>query len=249
MTNSNPRIDFRQSLQLREINIKTGVNRYAEGSCLFIQGHTQVLCTVSIENKIPKHIKDKNDGSGWLTAEYAMLPRSTHTRSERERQRVNARASEIQRLIGRSLRSMVDLSKIGERTITIDCDVLQADAGTRCAAINGGAIALAIAIENLQKQNIITQNPLKSLVCALSLVYINGEILIDPCYLEDSNADVDMNVVANAEGGIIEIQTCSEKTPPKIEIINQMVSECSKSIQEVITLMKKAIDLEKISAK
>lgn len=234
---TNTRIDNRRALELRPITIECGINRYAEGSCIFTQGNTKVHCTATVENKVPKHIKELNNGSGWLTAEYAMLPRSTHFRSERERQKVNARASEIQRLIGRSLRAMVDLSKLGERTITVDCDVLQADAGTRCAAINGGAIAISLAINSLLTQNLITSNPIISLVGAISLVYISGEILLDPCYEEDSDCDLDLNLVGNANGGIIELQASTEGKAPSFTIIQEMVTHGQRALQEIFNKM------------
>lgn len=218
------RIDKRNLLDLRPISIEVDRNSYAEGACLYTQGKTKILTTVTVEERIPSFIKEKNDGSGWLTAEYAMLPRSTQSRINRERQKINARSSEIQRLIGRSLRAMVDLSKIGERTIIVDCDVLQADGGTRCAAINSAAVAIAITLAKLQQQEKITEIPIISLIGAVSQVLKDDQILVDPDYQEDSNCDMDLNLVINKNQEIIELQATSEGKAANLSTVNQMIN-------------------------
>ena len=191
----------RKPLQIRPISIETGVNRYAEGSVLIKAGQTHVLCTASIEESVPSWLSGK--GKGWVTAEYSMLPRSTHTRTKRDREKISGRTHEIQRLIGRALRSMVDLSKLGERSVLIDCDVLQADGGTRTASITGACVALALALEKLSLPWIDT-------VAAISVGMKNGEVLVDLDYNEDSSCDVDMNFVMTGKGNFVEVQGTAE---------------------------------------
>ncbi len=200
------RPDGRTPEQLRPLSIETGVNLYAEGSALISAGNTRVLCTASVEEKVPPY--KKGSGQGWLTAEYAMLPRATNTRNQRDgrRGRVDGRAQEIQRLIGRSFRAGVDLAGLGERTITIDCDVLQADAGTRCAAITGGFVALYQALQKLQEQGLIQEVPVRGMLSAVSVGIVSGEPRLDLSYLEDFDAEVDMNCVVTEGGEFIEIQ-------------------------------------------
>ena len=211
MTASRP--SGRRADELRLVRFDLSFARHAEGSCLACFGDTQVLCTASVEEKIPPFLR--NSGKGWVTAEYGMLPRSTHTRTDREaaRGKQSGRTQEIQRLIGRSLRAVTDMTKLGERQIKIDCDVLQADGGTRTAAITGGYVALSLAIQGLLKDGKITENPLIDQVAAISCGVYEGAPVLDLDYPEDSNADADANFVLTAGGGIVEIQGTAEKAP------------------------------------
>lgn len=195
---------------LRPVTFARGFTRYAEGSVLISMGETRVLCTASVLDKVPPFLKGK--GQGWVTAEYGMLPRSTHTRSDREaaRGKQSGRTQEIQRLIGRSLRAVVDLSKLGERTIHIDCDVLQADGGTRCASITGAWVALADAIDGLLAKGHLAENPLLDSVAAISVGVVNGKPRLDLDYEEDSGCDADMNVVMTGSGRFVEVQGTAE---------------------------------------
>jgi ribonuclease PH len=196
--------------QLRAVRLVRGFTKHAEGSVLIEFGDTQVLCTASVEESVPPFLRGK--GQGWVTAEYGMLPRSTHTRSAREaaRGKQSGRTQEIQRLIGRSLRAVVDLKALGERTVTIDCDVLQADGGTRTAAITGGYVALADACDKLVKRGAVRANPLHGQVAAVSVGIVAGVPVLDLDYAEDSQAETDMNVVMNQGGGFIELQGTAE---------------------------------------
>jgi ribonuclease PH len=199
--------------QLRTVTLETGVNRYAEGSCLVSFGHTKVLVTASVEEKVPGWMR--NSGQGWVTAEYGMLPRATSTRTTREASqgKVGGRTQEIQRLIGRSLRSVTRLPDLGERTIWVDCDVIQADGGTRTAAITGGFVALVLALERLREQGALTRVPVKEYVAATSVGIVRGAGLLDLAYDEDSRAEVDMNVVKTSGGKFIELQGTAETEP------------------------------------
>jgi ribonuclease PH len=212
----------RKRNQLREIKITPNVNKYAEGSCVIEFGNTKVLCTASVEEKVPPFLRGKKQG--WLTAEYSMLPRATHERNIRDDKRSspNGRGLEISRLIGRSLRAVVDLEKLGERQITIDCDVLQADGGTRCAAITGGFVALKLAIDKLLKERLISDSPINSSVCAVSCGIYKGNVVVDLDYLEDSNCDADINFVMTSDGKIIEVQGTAEKEPFSFEQLQEM---------------------------
>src|ERR1700694_227037 len=207
------RPDGRQADELRPLTIETGVNLYAEGSALINAGNTRVLCTASVEEKVPPY--KKGSGQGWVTAEYAMLPRATNTRNIRDgrRGRIDGRAQEIQRLIGRSFRAGVDLAGLGERTLTIDCDVLQADAGTRCAAITGGFVALYEALRKLHAAGQLKKIPIRNMLSAVSVGLVDGEPRLDLSYLEDHEAEVDMNCVVSEAGEFIEIQGTAEKRP------------------------------------
>lgn len=195
---------------LRSVRFSPGFTRHAEGSVLVEFGETKVLCTASVEERVPPHVF--GSGKGWVTAEYGMLPRSTHTRNNREaaKGKQTGRTVEIQRLIGRALRAAVDLSLLGPRTITLDCDVLQADGGTRTAAISGSYVALALAARKLRQKNVIVQDPMRFPVAAVSVGLVGGEPVLDLDYAEDSTAEVDMNVVANAAGELIEVQGTAE---------------------------------------
>ncbi|WP_284944836.1 ribonuclease PH [Acidisoma cladoniae] len=198
---------------LRPVSITTGFARHAEGSALIRVGHTEVLCVASVEGRVPPFMRGK--GEGWVTAEYGMLPRATHHRGEREaaRGKQSGRTQEIQRLIGRSLRAVVDRRAMGEMTITLDCDVLNADGGTRCAAITGAYVALTLAFRHLVRMNVIKVVPLIGQVAAVSCGIVSGEALLDLDYAEDSDADADSNFVLTAAGGIVEIQATAEKAP------------------------------------
>lgn len=210
---SAPRIDGRCVDQLRPITFTRNFTRYAEGSVLVEFGETKVLCNATIEETVPPFLRGK--GQGWVTAEYAMLPRATHTRSPREstKGKVSGRTHEIQRLIGRSLRAVIDLSLLGERTIQIDCDVLQADGGTRTAAITGAWVALSDALNGLVTRGLIKASPLRDSVAAVSVGLVDGRPLLDLCYDEDSKAEVDMNVVVTGDGRFVEVQGTAEGEP------------------------------------
>jgi len=206
------RHDGRGVAELRPVTIETGVNRYAEGSALITCGNTRVLCLATVEDKLPPH--KKGSGEGWVTAEYAMLPRATTTRNQRDRGgRIDGRSQEIQRLIGRAFRAAIDLRGLGDRTITVDCDVLQADAGTRCASITGGFVALHAALQRLHGASLIASIPVRHLVAAVSVGVVEGVPLLDLDYEEDFRAEVDMNCVAADDGRFIEIQGTGERRP------------------------------------
>ena len=231
----------RKNLELRKIEITTDFIKNADASCLIKSGDTQVVCTASIEEKVPRWLK--GSGKGWVTAEYGMLPRSTHERMRRESSvgKVGGRTSEIQRLIGRSLRASMNLKLLGEYLITIDCDVLQADGGTRTASITGGFVALKKCIDLMIKRKQINHNPIKSYVAAISCGIVNGELLMDLDYEEDSQADVDSNYVINDKGDIIELQLTGEQTTCSEEEFMKMLRHSKSSIAEIITLQKKAL--------
>jgi ribonuclease PH len=224
--------DGRENADLRKCLIKRGINRYAEGSCLIAIGQTKVHCTATVDDQVPRWMMDS--GQGWITGEYGMLPRSTKERSSREAAtgRVGGRTHEIQRLIGRSLRAAADLQLLGQRTITLDCDVLQADGGTRTAAITGAFVALAEAVHTLVQDKKVKRWPLKEQVAAISLGIVSGEIMLDLCYEEDSRAAVDMNLVMTSSGRAIEVQASAEGMPFTLE-----------QLQTLLTLGKSGVDL------
>ncbi|MBI5570863.1 MAG: ribonuclease PH [Desulfomonile tiedjei] len=218
--------------QLRTWTITSGVLEHAEGSALIQCGRTRVLCAASVEESVPPFLR--NRGQGWVTAEYSMLPRATHTRSPRERGgRVGGRTMEIQRLIGRSLRAVTDLTRLGERTITIDCDVIQADGGTRVAAISGGWVALRDAVQTLHRQGLIERSPLVDSVAAVSVGMVGKEALLDLDYEEDSVADVDMNVVVTGKGRLVEVQATAEGEPFSLARLNSLVRLACKGLKEI----------------
>ena len=227
------RHDNRAPDSLRPVTITRGYTKHAEGSVLIEFGDTKVLCTASVLDKVPPH--KKGSGEGWVTAEYGMLPRSTHTRSDREaaRGKQSGRTQEIQRLIGRALRSVVDLSKLGERTIQIDCDVIQADGGTRTASITGAYVALADAVAWLHAQGKITQSPIIDAVAAISVGVVGGVPMLDLDYNEDSNCDTDMNVVMTGKGGFVEIQGTAEGVPFSSEELNALLALAQKGIAQL----------------
>lgn len=237
------RIDGRSSNQLRKVTIQKNFQKNAAGSCLIKMGDTHVVCSASVDEKVPGFLR--NSGKGWLTAEYGMLPASCNGRIDREstKGRPSGRTQEIQRLIGRSLRSVVDLTKLGERTITIDADVLQGDGGTRTASITGCFIALAIAIDKLLKNGTLSENPIKDYVAAISVGRFEGTALLDLCYEEDSKAEVDMNIVMTGSGKFVEVQGTAEGEPFSGKDMDKLVSLASKGIAQLIALQKKAVKI------
>ena len=237
------RSDGRTSDQLRTLSIEPSPNRYAEGSALIRMGFTHVLATVSLEEKVPPFLKDQ--GRGWVTAEYGMLPRSTHERSPREaaRGKQSGRTQEIQRLIGRSLRSVVNFEKMGVRTATIDCDVIQADGGTRCASIGAAFVALALAFSNLKKVGVIAESPLVDYLAAVSVGIVDGEPCLDLCYTEDSAADVDMNVVMTGKGELVEVQGTAEHRSFSRKEMDRLLDLAWKGISEIVDLQKRLVQI------
>ena len=235
------RLDQRQNDQLRPISFTRQFTRHAEGSVLVCFGDTQVLCTASIEPSVPRFLKGK--GQGWITAEYGMLPRATNTRNQREaaRGKQSGRTQEIQRLIGRSLRAMIDLSKLGENTIYLDCDVLQADGGTRTASVTGAAIALIDALECIQKTKKLKADPLIGLVAAVSVGMKDGEAYLDLNYEEDASCDTDLNVVMTQKGEFIEIQGTAEEKPFTRAQADSMLALAEKGIAELVKMQQTAL--------
>ena len=227
--------------KLRPLRFVRSYTRYAEGSVLVSMGNTKVLCNATISNDVPSFIKGK--GQGWITAEYSMLPRSTNERSPREstKGKIGGRTHEIQRLIGRSLRSIVDLSKLGERQILIDCDVLQADGGTRTASINGAYVAMVDAFKYLIRKGVLNQMPLKEQVAAVSVGLVKGKLVLDLCYEEDSNADVDFNVVMTESGRFVEVQGTAEKEPFTPQQLNQLLSIARQGIRQILKIQRQVI--------
>lgn len=228
-------------MALREIRITRNYIKYPEGSVLVEFGDTKVLCNASVEEYVPPFRKDT--GLGWVTAEYNMLPRSTHDRNRRDIDKLkqNSRSVEIQRLIGRALRSGIDFARLGERTITIDCDVLQADGGTRTASITGGFIALYDACISLMKSNIINEFPIVNFIAAVSVGIVSGETVADLCYAQDSNADVDMNIVMNDEGNFIEVQGTGEKGVFDRKKLDELLDLAANAIEEIIHIQQKSL--------
>ncbi len=225
---------------LRPWKITCGVLSHAEGSALIEAGGTSVLCAASVEERVPPFLK--NEGRGWVTAEYSMLPRSTHTRTPRERGgRMGGRTMEIQRLIGRSLRCVTDLPALGERTITLDCDVIQADGGTRCASITGAWVALSCALERLASAGKIASIPLLDSVAAVSVGVVGDKMLLDLDYAEDSTADVDMNVVMTGKGRLVEVQATAEREPFSLSRMSSLVRLAHKGIREIEALQMRAL--------
>jgi len=237
--NNMKRHDGRGPNQLRKIKITKNCMKHAEGSCLIEFGETKVICTASVEEHVPSFLKGK--GTGWVTAEYGMLPRSCTTRIRRDRAASSGRTQEIQRLIGRSLRGVVDMSLLGERTIKVDCDVIQADGGTRTASITGGYIALALALKKIQKQKLIEKSPLIDDVAAISVGIFEGQLLLDLNYGEDSKAEMDMNVVMVGKGKFVEVQGTAEGVPFSKKEMDGLLNIAKKGIEELFTLQKKAI--------
>ncbi len=235
------RTNGRGDRELRTILLEPGVSKHAEGSCLARFGDTHVLCTASIEEKVPPHVF--GTGAGWVTAEYGMLPRSTHERMAREaaRGKQGGRTLEIQRLVGRALRAAMDLRALGPRTITIDCDVVQADGGTRTAAITGGWVALALAVRTLRTQRKLPADPVRRHVAAVSVGILDGDVRLDLDYDEDSTADVDMNVVATGEGELVEVQGTAEGKPFRREQLDRMLDVAVEGILKLRDLQAAAV--------
>jgi ribonuclease PH len=224
---------------LRPVDLESDVQMHAEGSVIITLGHTRVLCAVSIENRVPRFLR--GTGAGWVTAEYAMLPRATNTRSDRESMRTSGRTHEIQRLIGRSLRAVTDLDILGERTFTVDCDVLQADGGTRTAAITGGYVALHHAMQRLVVAGEYAAVPLRMPVAATSVGVVQGDVLLDLCYEEDSGADVDLNVVKTGDGEYIEVQGTAEGSPFARRLLNEMLDVADAGLEHLFEMQRKQI--------
>lgn len=233
------RVDGRGNDEIRPITITRNFNKYAEGSVLIEAGDTKVICTATVDDKVPPFLRGK--GQGWITAEYSMLPRATEARNVREMLRPSGRTMEIQRLIGRALRSVVDLSALGERTIWLDCDVIQADGGTRTLSITGAFIALADANKFLKENNLIETNPINNFVAAISAGIVDGERLLDLVFEEDCRAQVDMNVVMTDTGQIVEIQGTGEAFPFSREELDGLMDLAFKGISELIQIQKKLI--------
>ena len=235
----NKRFDGRVASAHREIKVTRNFTKHALGSVLIEYGETKVLCTASIEESVPRFLRDQ--GVGWLTAEYSMLPSSTHTRISREvaKGKPSGRTSEIQRLIGRSLRAIIDFNILGERTIYIDADVIQADGGTRTAAITGGMVAISDAVEKLIQSNLLIQSPIKEWVAAISVGKKEGQLITDLCYEEDSSADLDMNVVMTESGKIVEVQGTAEGETFSREDLSELLDLAQNSISKVINQVKK----------
>ncbi len=235
------RSNDRAASALRPVRFTRGYTKHAEGSVLVEMGETRVLCTASVEEKVPNWLKGR--AQGWVTAEYGMLPRATNTRGSREAAagKQTGRTQEIQRLVGRSLRAVVDLQKLGERQVTLDCDVLQADGGTRCASITGGYVALALACRRLIDDGLLEQSPLTGTVAAISCGIVGGVPLLDLDYSEDSTAEVDANVVMTGEGGLVEVQATAERTPLSRAHLDELLVLAADGIQSLRSLQDGAV--------
>ena len=235
------RHDGRKNDEIRDIKITRKYISHADGSVFIEMGKTRIVCTATVEEKVPPFLRGK--GKGWITAEYDMIPGSTPRRIIRPQAsgRINGRTHEIQRLIGRSLRAAVDLDMIGERTIWIDCDVIEADGGTRTASITGSFIALFDSLQGMIENGIIDEMPIESFVAAISVGIVDGEVLTDLCFIEDSNAEVDMNVVANSKGNLIEVQSTAEGAPFSREQFDQMLQDALSAIEGIVELQKKIL--------
>lgn len=233
----------RQNNELRKVSMDIDVNAYAEGSCFIKFGNTQVLCTATVDETVPSFLKNK--GRGWITAEYGMLPRATHNRSKREAANGKqvGRTHEIQRLIGRAMRTVVDLNSIGERQIIIDCDVIQADGGTRTASITGGFVAMYLAVAKLAKKGLIRKNPIIHQLAAVSCGIVEGVPLLDLDYDEDSGAEIDSNFVMDSAGGLIEIQATGERSTFNVPQFNQLLAYAQEGTQQLFELQRKVLKM------
>ncbi len=236
------RRDGRPDEALRAIHLEPGISRHAEGSCLARFGDTHVLCTASVEERVPPHVL--GTGAGWVTAEYGMLPRSTHERMPREaaRGKQGGRTLEIQRLVGRALRAAVDLAALGPRTVTVDCDVLQADGGTRTAAITGGFVALALAARSLRREGVLAKDPVRRHVAAVSVGLFDRAVRLDLDYDEDSTAQVDMNVVATGDLALVEVQGTAEGDPFRRQDLDRMIDAALKGIAELVARQARVLE-------
>jgi ribonuclease PH len=235
------RSDKRRADELRPVKIQTDYLMTAEGSCLIEVGHTRVLCAATVEDSVPSFLR--NSGRGWVTAEYSMLPRATAERSQREasRGKISGRTHEIQRLIGRSLRAVVDMEALGERSVVVDCDVIQADGGTRTASITGGYVALGLAVKKMLEFGAFKKNPLREHVAATSVGVVRGETMLDLCYEEDSQADVDMNVVMTGAGEFVELQATAEKLSFNDARLAEMLAAARKGLSELFAIQQEAL--------
>ncbi len=240
------RPDGRRDSQLRKVTLTRGVMKFAEASCLVEWGDTKVICTATVEEKVPPFLR--NSGTGWVTAEYGMLPRSSSQRIEREsiRGRVGGRTQEIQRLIGRSLRTVTDLTRLGERAVIIDCDVIQADGGTRCAAITGGFVALVDALRHLRKRKILLDLPVKDFVAAASVGVVHGRPVLDLSYAEDSTAEVDMNIVMTGRGGFVELQGTAEREPFHAADLTRLLRLADNGIRQLLALQHRVLGVSSL---
>jgi len=240
------RIDGRDVFQLRPVKITRNYIKHAEGSVLIEMGDTKVICTASVDEYVPPFKKDT--GEGWVTAEYSMLPRATQVRNPRDinKLKISGRSQEIQRLIGRAIRSVMDLKALGEKSIIIDCDVIQADGGTRTASITGSFVALVDAIRYMLEKGMIEKNPIQDFVAAVSVGIVDGQEYLDLCFQEDSNAQVDMNVVMSGKGEFIEIQATGEQFPFSKKQLDKMLSMAEAGINELILAQKKALGISSI---
>ncbi|MGG7079231.1 ribonuclease PH [Clostridium sardiniense] len=238
------RCDGRKNDQVRQTKVTRNYTKYAEGSVYIEVGDTKVLCNVSIEDKVPPFLK--GSGEGWITAEYNMLPRSTGTRKIRDiaRLKIDGRTMEIQRLIGRALRSVVDLKALGEKTLWIDCDVIQADGGTRTTSITGAFIAMVDAVNKLHKEKPFKVYPIRSFVAATSVGIVNGEKVIDLCYEEDSNAKVDMNIIGTEEGEFVEVQGTGEESPMTRSELNELLDLGEKGLKQMVSIQKNSLKMD-----
>ncbi|MCX5696301.1 MAG: ribonuclease PH [Candidatus Omnitrophica bacterium] len=231
------RLDGRGADKIRKVNITRNYIKYPEGSCLIELGNTKVICTASVEESVPPFLR--GSGTGWVTAEYGMLPRSCNTRIPRGKD--SGRTYEIQRLVGRSLRTVTEMKSLGERCIWLDCDVIQGDGGTRTAAITGSFIALVDALSKIKKAGLIKDIPIKDYVAATSVGIVNGELLLDLCYEEDSKAEVDMNIVMTGSGEFIEIQGTAERNPFPKEKMDKMLVAAQKGIEDLFSIQRKLV--------
>ena len=238
---STRRIDGRKNLQMRSIEITPGFLKFPAGSAVAEFGNTRVLCSASVLEEVPPWMRAEKKTGGWITGEYQMIPGSTSERNRRETTKIGGRTHEIQRLIGRCLRGAVNLEKLGARTIYIDCEVLDADGGTRCAGINGGMVALEMALAKLMKDGLLKENPLVSRIAAVSVGMLGGKILLDLCYEEDSKADVDMNVVMNDKMEFIEVQSTAEHCAFNEKNLRDMLSAAKKGIKEIFSKFMKTV--------
>ncbi|MDO4516951.1 MAG: ribonuclease PH [Bacillota bacterium] len=234
------RIDGRKNNELRPVEIIPNINKFAEGSCLIRCGNTQVLCTASVEDRTPPHVPY---GEGWVTAEYSMLPRANRERSRRDisKLKLSPRSAEIQRLVGRALRAAVDMKKLGEYTITIDCDVLQGDGGTRTASVTGGYVALCLAIRKLMEEGVLRENPILTPVAAVSAGIVDDIPMLDLCYEEDSSAMVDLNCVMTGQGELVEIQGTGEGRAFTVAEQQELVALCAQGIRELQKIQKEVL--------
>ena len=238
------RVDGRAPNQMREVKITPDFLENAEGSCLIEVGKTKVICTATVDNRVPPHVH--GTGRGWITAEYAMLPRSSSQRIVRDgvRGRIGGRSHEIQRLIGRTMRTVFDLKRFGERTVILDCDVIQADGGTRCASVTGAFVALGLAMERLRQQNKMSIQPLKDYVAAISVGIVESAKVLDLCYLEDAQAEVDMNVVLTGAGKFVEIQGTAESEPFAFDELCELHTLADEGIAQLIQMQREILKLE-----